>query len=542
MSSESELESDEEFDRTFGEQHCEILEYDWPSGDFIPTGFVGQPLQKAIFKGRVDRVSRLLAVPPTTIRRYTTQDDQWRRPILEAAVGGNEEIFNMVWEKYALNKSSWNDFHFVVTMASLFKLDLLRKALERRFPRLGTSWDWNEPIMRAVEVISRPTQLAPHYSDIKSNSCFQELLPCCWQGKTPQKLKSKAVEVDRGSFCRQSWRQQTLQRFTSAVLDGDVTSIRNIMKKASANLFFRGDRLADYFCEHQFGCLQVLSSPFCIAIARNQREVFFELLSVIDRLPLASQNKWIEYHSRTVFNIALVHADPTIVRTLLRYFFVKKGLCWKWCDRPTIGPVNLALDVASSREDLSLLTNIEQCLTYDWESLLLDTLNYSILRNLQMRNRGVLQLLFQMYPSDVVPTVILQRVFKFRFHSALRSILLQQLLKIPLRFLSKHQLTKWPEGVAMLFEDSLLVTKDDKVRSLQHSCRIAIRGFLRRPIRDSVKQLPLPRRVRKMLIFHSLPVYRVDDDLTPFSVNSRSECISSELCWTTPPPPPGDCR
>ena len=183
----------------------------------------------------------------------------------------------MVWEKYALKRCSWDDFQFAVTTASLFKLDLLCKALERNFPgRLGTSWDWNEPIMRAVEVISRPTRLAPHYSDIKSNSCFQELLPCCWQGRTPRELKScRAVEVDRVSFRGQSWRRETLQSFTSAVLGGDVTKVRNIMRTASATFFFRGEYLSGYFCEDQFSCLQVLSSPVSTAIDRNQNGFFF---------------------------------------------------------------------------------------------------------------------------------------------------------------------------------------------------------------------------------------------------------------------------
>ena len=70
----------------------------------------------------------------------------------------------------------------------------------------------------------------------------------------------------------------------------------------------------------------------------------------------------------------------------------------------------------------------------------------------------------------------------------------------------------------MLIEDGLLISEDKEVRSLHHSCRIAIRGFLQQPIRDSIKQLPLPKKVRKTLVFHYLPVYDFNHDLTPFTL------------------------
>ena len=97
-------------------------------------------------------------------------------------------------------------------------------------------------------------------------------------------------------------------------------------------------------------------------------------------------------------------------------------------------------------------------------------------------------------------------------------------VKVPLQFLSTQVdlLSEWPEGVAMLIEDGLLISEDKKVRSLHHSCRIAIRGFLRQPIRESVKQLPLPKKVRKTLVFHYLPVYDFNHDLAPFTFNKRS--------------------
>ena len=366
MSSESELESDEEFDHTFSEQCLESAKNrlgddfsEWNSMRFGPNWT--EALRKAIFKGRVDRVQRLLAIAPATlhVRNQKCCCNYYRfpQPMLEAAVRGNEEIFKLVWENYISSRSSWNDLHFAVTMASLFESELLRKALQRKFPFLGTSRGWDVQIFRAVEVISRPARLTPYYSKIKSDSSVGEILPCCWQGRVP---RVDAVKMDRRDFRGQRWRQGTLHRFTSAVLDGDVTEVRNIMKKAPASFFFRGDRLAGYLCEYRsnplpFNCLQVLSSPFCIAIARNHTEVLCELLSVFDKLPLASQEKWMEYHSNTVFDIALLHADPTIIRILLCYFQKKEigdfDIYW-W--------LGAALDVTLSKEDLGLLTNLRQ--------------------------------------------------------------------------------------------------------------------------------------------------------------------------------------
>ena len=541
MSSESELESDEEFDHAFGEQYLESVEnclrgdIDERTSMWIRLIFeltCPEAFRKAIFEGRVDRVRSLLANAATTLDAYDGKkvfcyayEHGFPQPMLEAAVRGNEEIFNLVWENYTSSRSSWNDFHFAVTMASLFESELLRKAVQNKFPFLGTSRGWDVQIFRAVEVISRPARLTPYYSKIKSDSCVGELLPCCWQGRVP---RANAVKMDRRDFRGQRWRQETLHRFTSAVLDGDVTEVRNIMKKAPASFFFRGDRLSDYFCEyrrnpHRFSCLQVLSSPFCIAIARDQREVLCELLSVIDRLPLASQEKWMECHSNTVFDIALVHADPTMIRILLCYFQKKEishlGVQWR---------LKEALDMIFSREDLGLLSDLRQCLTSNWESQLR---RRRVLENLRMRNRRNFQLIFQDYhPCEADCKYFLSYVFKLRFSSALRSILLLQWFKIPLQFWSKQELTRWPKGVAMLFEGGLLVSKDDKVRSLCHSCRIAIRGFLRQPIRHSVDKLPLPKKVKKLLVFHFLPVYDFDCDLSLFSVDERSENLHFFHC------------
>ena len=530
MSSESELESDEEFDHTFGEQCLESVEngsgddiYEWNSMRFGPEWT--EALRKAIFKGRVDRVQRLLAIAPATLHVrnhiYIYHYYGFHQPMLEAAVRGNEEIFNLVWENYISSRSSWNDLHFAVTMASLFESELLRKALQRKIPFLGTSRDWDVQIFRAVEVVSRPARLVPYFSKIESDSCVGEILPCCWQGRVP---RANEVKIGRRDFRGQRWRQGTLHRFTSAVLDGDVTEVRNIMKKAPASFFFRGDRISGYLCEYRsnrlpFNCLQVLPSPFCIAIARNHTEVLCELLSVFDKLPLASQEKWMEHHSHTVFDIALLHADPTIIRILLCYFQKKEtgdfDINW-W--------LGAALDVTLSREDLGLLTNLRQCLTSNWESQLRRIFERRVLGNLEARNRKTLQMIFQdCHPCEANCKYFLWYVFKLRFSSALRSILLLRWFKFPLQFLSKQELTRWPKGVAMLFEGGLLVSKDDKVRSLRHSCRIAIRGFLRQPIRDSVEKLPLPKKPRKMLVFHFLPVHDFDYDLALFTINERSE-------------------
>ena len=70
-----------------------------------------------------------------------------------------------------------------------------------------------------------------------------------------------------------------LKRFTSAVLAGDVAKVRKIMKTRDPSFFFRGafgGSCRDCrFGQRHFSCLDVLSSPFCLAIARNQIEVFF---------------------------------------------------------------------------------------------------------------------------------------------------------------------------------------------------------------------------------------------------------------------------
>ena len=175
MSSESEQESDEDFDRAFSEQHLQSVESCSCDDERI---LIKEALRKAISTGRTDRVRRLLAITHTSFGVLTSA----KRTIVfghnrgwKAAVRGNEEIFNMVWENYASRRSSFDDFHFAVTMASLFRSEHLCKALEKRFPWLGTCWDLNEPIMRAVEVISRSTRLAPHYSNVGPNSCFREL-------------------------------------------------------------------------------------------------------------------------------------------------------------------------------------------------------------------------------------------------------------------------------------------------------------------------------------------------------------------------------
>ena len=533
MSSESELESDEEFERAFSEQHLERVESCSCNDERI---LIKEALRKAISSGRTDRVRRLLAITDTSTHECKKDDGLWTQPVLEAAVRGNEEIFNMVWENYALRRSSFEDFHFAVTMASLFRFEHLCKALEKRFPWLGsgTCWDLNEPIMRAVEVISRPTRLsAPHYSYIKPKSCFRELLPCCWEGTKPH---SMAVEVDEEDFRGQNWRRETLRRFTFAVLDGDVTEVKNIMRRGSASMFFRGDRLSDYECESQykevrFSCLQVLSSPFCLAIARNQREVLFELLSVFDRLPYASQVMWIKYHSRAVFDIALVQGDPSVIRTLLHFFFKKndfKEVC--------IERMDAALNVVSSREDLALLGNI-------WKTLVLDSdyeqqelrkiLKRGIMTSFRLRNRMILQLLSQpTFISMFSARGLLEWAFKFRFCSAVRRLLLLREFGLWIYvYFDRWVLNppEWPKGVAMLYEDNILVPKVKEVRSLRHSCRIAIRGFLRQPIRDSVNKLPLPKKVRKTLILHCLPFHDLDFDLKSLQKNkSRFEDLFFE--------------
>ena len=547
MSSESELESDEEFDYTFSKGYQSDM-YNYECNCPVRNGrCVEDALRKAIWGGRINRVRRLLETAPVIrICAWCRQKDgPLAQPMLEAAVRGNKEIFEMVWEKYASTRSSWDDFHFAVTVASLFKFVLLRNVLERRFSSLGTSWDWDEPIMRAVEVISRPARMVPHYSVIEWKSSFQEVLPCCWQGRTPRESSTMAIVMDRRDSRGQSWRRETLQRFTSAVMAGDVTQVRNIMENGPATFFFRGDRLSDCHCdcdltEIQYSCLQVLTSPICIAIARNQREVFFELMSAMNGLPTVRQENWIRDHSHTVFSVALVYGDPIIIRILLHYFFEKKGLC-----QVGIARVKAAVDVISSREDLSLLTGIRKSFMSTWVRHMFEQnfmINGRVTALIKLRNRKMLQLILQWtrFGLDVIRRDVLGTVFSYRFSSALRTILLLQ-IKIQLRcfryrwssggfryerfryeLLPTNVLSRWPEGVAMLIEDGLFNFKNE-VRSLRHSCRIAIRRSLRQPIRDSVKKLPLPKKMKRMLIFHSLPVYDVDEDLTPFVLSPMDD-------------------
>ena len=552
MSSESELESDEEFDYTFSKEYqADMYNYEYSSCTLRNERSVKTALRKAIWNGRIDRVRRLLSTEPVTCNCWSCcqKDALLTQPMMEAAVRGNKEIFEMVWEKYALRRSSWDDFHFAVTMASLFKFELLRNALERRFPSLGTSWDWDEPIMRAVEIISRPARMVPNYFDIKSKSSFQEVLPCCWQGKTPRESSTMVIVMDRRDCRGQSWRRETLQRFTSAIMAGDVTQVRNIMENGPATFFFRGDRLSDCHCDCNFteiqsSCLQVLTSPICIAIARNQREVFFELMSAMNRLPTVCQVNWIRDHGCTVFSVALVHGDPIIIRILLHYFFQKKGLC-----QNGIARVKAAVNVISSREDLALLTGIRKSFMSTWVRHIFEEnflINGRVTDVIALRNRKMLQLILQWtrVGLDLIDGDVLWTVFLYRFSSALRTILLLQnkiklhcyrgwlytggfrYERLPCELLPTIVLSKWPEGVAMLIEDGLF-NFEDEVRSLRHSCRIAIRRSLRQPVRESVKKLPLPKKMKRMLIFHSIPVYDVDEDLTPFVLSWRNDRFST---------------
>ena len=337
--------------------------------------------------------------------------------------------------------------------------------------------------------------------------------------------------MDEEDFPGQNWRRETLRLFTFAVLDGDVTEVKHIMRRGSASLFFRGDRLSDYDCESQynevrFSCLQVLSSPFCLAIARNQREVFFELLSVFDRLPFVSQEMWIKYHSRAVLDIALMQGDPSVIRTLLNFFFKMKDF-----EEVCIERVDAALNVVSSREDLTLLGDI-------WKTLVLDSdyeqhelrrrLERGIVTSFRLRNRMILQLLSQpTFISMFSAKYILEWAFKFRFCSAVRRLLLLRDFGFwKIFYLWVLDPPEWPKGVAMLYEDNVLVPKVKEVRSLRHSCRIAIRGFLRQPIRDSVNKLPLPKKVRNTLILHCLPFHDLDCDLKSLVVND-----GEPRCW-----------
>ena len=182
MSTESELESDEEFDYIFSEEYQSDMYNHEYSCTVINGRSVNNALKKAIWSGRIDRVRRLLGTAPVicNCKSCCKKDAPLTQSMMEAAVRGNKEIFEMVWQKYASKRSSWDDFHFAVTMASLFKFELLRNALERRFPSLGTSWDWDEPIMRAVEVISRPARMVPSVFrfriEIKLSGSFAVLL------------------------------------------------------------------------------------------------------------------------------------------------------------------------------------------------------------------------------------------------------------------------------------------------------------------------------------------------------------------------------
>ena len=75
-------------------------------------------LQKAIFNGRADRVRRLLTFASTPVRwpvHLYKGACPWTeaQPVLESAVRRDEDIFNMVWEKYEVGISSLNEFHLL---------------------------------------------------------------------------------------------------------------------------------------------------------------------------------------------------------------------------------------------------------------------------------------------------------------------------------------------------------------------------------------------------------------------------------------------
>ena len=551
MSSESELESDDEFDKVINDK----CQHNFEIGRHclgIPVPTVEKALHKAIFNGRTDRVRRLLTfapVPTTPVNVYKGVCP-WTEahPILEAAVRRDEEIFNMVWEKYEAGKSFFNEFTFAVTMASLFELELLRNALERKFPCLATSWNWNEPIMSAVEVISRPNEdrFAACPRNVVSSPIFRDLLTSFLQDGGPGRLSEKA-RVDKRQNSRIQLERITklLKRFTSAVLAGDVAQVRKMIQNGGPNIFFRGVRNHFgfrcnncQFNQQHFSCLDVLSSPFCLAIARNQINVFTELLSAIGECIAMDYYRFKD--GRTLFtqycgfgfDVALVQGNPFVIETLLRFFKRVEDHCF-----PESLELSLyAFEVISSREDLALSTAIRQNLTFDQDERRYiwrwyeEEVECVMRKNLRLRNRKISPLMFQFLPFEYGLDCILGNILAVRFKSALRSFLLMRQFKIPLQFLSTKVdlLSKWPEGVAMLIEDGLLVPKVHEVQSLRLSCRIAIREFLRQPIRESVKQLPLPQKVRKTLVFHNLPVYDFNHDLTPFTFNEKSERLSSE--------------
>ena len=106
MSSESELESDEEFDYTFSKGYQSDMYYYKCNLTFRNGRCVDDALKKAIWSGRIDRVRRLLeTIPVIRICAWCRQKGgPLAQPMLEAAVRGNEEIFEMVWEKYAFDE------------------------------------------------------------------------------------------------------------------------------------------------------------------------------------------------------------------------------------------------------------------------------------------------------------------------------------------------------------------------------------------------------------------------------------------------------
>ena len=198
--------------------------------------------------------------------------------------------------------------------------------------------------------------------------------------------------------------------------------------------------------------------------------------------------------------------------------------------------MDAALNVVSSREDLALLGDI-------WKTFVLDSdyeqhelrnrLERGVMTSFRLRNRMILQLLSQ--PTFIFMFAargILEWAFKFRFSSAVRRLLLLREFSLWKYFDMVLDPPEWPKEVAMLYEDNILVPKVKEVRSLRHSCRIAIRGFLRQPIRDSVNKLPLPKKVRKKLLLHCLPFHDLDCDLKSLQINkSRFE----EFCFLNDP-------
>ena len=311
-----------------------------------------------------------------------------------------------------------------------------------------------------------------------------------------------------------------------------------MMKEESLTLFIQGDCLSAYPCcdcdynPHQFSCLQVLSFPFCLAIARNRREVLFELLSGMNKLPRDVQRLWITKYSDTVFDIALMQRDPTVITALLLHFYEKTEFR---CHFPAYR-LHAALDLISSRGDLTLLIEIEHFLRYRWYHIWLRPLYFTeltcrIWKDLRLRNREILHEVFDFSLSACYQKTLWRMCLDSDFLLRCAQLCFSDRSKFRFKPLSAADLLHWPKGAATLIEEGLLVSKHGEVRSLRHSCRIAIRGFLRKPvpIRDSVKKLPLPKCVRKTLAFYSLPVYDFDGDLTPFKINKASERFPSEI-------------